>query len=105
MRSGAKTVELRRHLPETILMVYVYESSPVRRITGYLKNPRIERCSLPELWEKTKDCSGVSKEEYDVYFKGKEEGYGIFFESFVPCDFLLSDFGLVTPPQSFAYAN
>ena len=35
------------------------------------------RKELEELWEETKDFSGISKDFYDKYFIGKQEGYAI----------------------------
>lgn len=63
--------------------------------------------SPDELWEETKEFSGITKGFFDNYFKNRKIAYAyklgkvkVYDE---PKD--LSEFGLKSAPQSFAYAK
>lgn len=106
MRSGTKKVELRRSFPDFAMTVFVYECSPVGTVTGKILMPTIKKLPVDILWEQTKDISGVSKEQFFEYFRGKEEGYGVFFSGFTSiAPRAITDFGLKKPPQNYAYLD
>jgi len=100
--SGAKTIELRRNRAgcEQGTPIVIYTSYPVRRIEGRCKVAKVIRAPLEELWEQTKHSNGCTREEFDSYFEGAEEGYSI----------VLSDVERLDPqpiafngPQSYRY--
>jgi predicted transcriptional regulator len=83
---GSKRFEFRRSVfkNESVETIVVYASLPISKVIGEFEIEKVLRKVLDDLWEETKDYSGISKEFYDQYFTGKEE------------------YGMV-PPQSFAY--
>ena len=65
-------------------------------------------CDTPNnLWERTKEYSGVSKKFFDKYFKDREIAYayelGKILEYKNPRP--LKDFGIEFAPQSFVYVG
>ena len=81
--SGEKTVELRRVCPKGLSpgsLVLVYVSSPDQELRGAFKVSRVVREPLNALWKKVIRKAGVSRKDYDAYFKNKSHGIGIFIE-------------------------
>ena len=104
---GKKKYEYRKRIfKENIDKVYIYSSSPQQRIVGYF-----EFCgylsSIPrDIWEKTKDFSGISKEEYDKYFRNSNIAYAIIIKKFKIFDNAINPkeyFSKFNPPQSYIY--
>lgn len=67
-------------------------------------------CSNPEiLWKKTKNHSGISKEHYDKYFEGRDNGFAIEIGEVIKYDepLTLKEFNenIKAPPQSFSILN
>ena len=59
------------------------------------------------LWDLTKNDSGLTKEEYDLYFSDTETAYAYELSNVVKFAVLklLSDYGVDQAPQSFVYVN
>lgn len=97
-RSGAK---------EKISRIYIYETSPVMKVTGYADTDYLLESSPEFLWNHTKEWSGISEEDFFAYFKGKKTGIAYHLENAVifssPKDIKI--FGISRPPQSFCYLN
>lgn len=57
------------------------------------------------LWEHTKSTAGISREKYREYFRGQKVAYAYELgEVKIFKDWMnLSDFGICTAPQSYAY--
>lgn len=104
---GRKHFEFRRvifrsHVEEIV----VYATAPISRVVGIFQVDDIYEGSPTELWEKTKEVAGVSKQKFDDYFKDKKLAFAIKisnakrFKSPKPLSrFLPSN----TAPQSFCY--
>ena len=73
--SGAKKYELRRRLTFVPYgtRVIIYASGNVKAIVGEFKAGRKYTMSLNLLWDLVKDRAGVSKAEFDKYFKLKND--------------------------------
>ena len=70
--SGEKRYEYRKTLPKKdISKIIIYSTSPVKKVVGEVCVKNILILEKEELWNKTKDKSGISKEFYDLYFKDK----------------------------------
>lgn len=104
IRAGKKRVELRKSFPvnKEISRIYIYESSPVKKICGYIEPKTISKFPVPELWEKTKSLSCVEESDFNKYYQGKETGIGIFFDAFIPLPLTSLDIVLRNAPQSYA---
>ena len=70
--SGEKCYEYRKTLPKKdVSKIIIYSTSPVKKVVGEVSVKNIHILEKRELWNKTKDKSGTSKEFYDLYFKNK----------------------------------
>ena len=87
--------------------VYIYASSPVKRIVEAFTIKTIMEKHPNELWRICKEFSGISEVEFFDYFRDKDKGYAIeigmleLFDPINPKD-RVPDF---SPPQSFCYTD
>lgn len=86
--------------------VYIYSSSPVKKIVGYFTIDTILEDHPYNLWKTCKDFSGISKEDFFTYFENRKVGYAIKIDKInifkVPIE-PHECFDNFTPPQSFKY--
>jgi len=88
-------------------MVYIYSSSPVKRIVGAFTIKKLIEKHPEQLWNECKEFSGISEEEFFNYFRGRDRGFAIeigtveVFDPINPKE-LFPDF---VPPQSFCYTD
>lgn len=87
--------------------ILVYCTSPTKMVVAEVKIKSI-LCDTPNnLWERTKEFSGISKKFFDEYFKNREIAYayelGEILEYKNPRP--LKDFGIEFAPQSFMYID
>ncbi len=81
---GKKKVELRRICPKHIKkgdLVLIYVSSPVKSLCGAFKVDKVVEKNLPELWRAVKGKAGISRKEFNQYYKGVSVGSAIFFNN------------------------
>ena len=110
IRRGEKKFEFRRVLPkhQEVDSIIVYASKPVGKVVGEITVDDYLTLPIDEMWERTKDESGLTREEFFNYFHGKTNAHAIAIESYrdyeqpIPLDVLLP--GRV-PPQSYCYLN
>lgn len=104
--SGKKRFEYRRSLPvKPISRFFVYESSPVSRLVGWVNVSGIVKDNPILLYERTAWGAGLSQESFLRYFKGKNTGSALILEKthqFVQ-PMGLSVIRLLRPPQNFCY--
>jgi len=106
---GSKKFEFRRSIFKNnkVKTVVVYASAPVSKVIGEFDIEQVHKMELNKLWDETKKSSGISKDFYDLYFTGKEEGFAIQVKNprlYNKARNLKEEYGMV-PPQSFAYLN
>ena len=107
IREGRKIYEYRKKLPKdtSVKSLLIYETVPTKKIVAECTIENYLRMYPEELWEKTSQNSGISKEFYDAYFKGKESAGAFklkdihFFDE--PRD--LKDYNVKKAPQSYQY--
>lgn len=104
---GTKLYEFRRSIfkNRNIRTVVVYASSPVQRVIGEFEIDTILNNELQQLWNDTKDYSGISENFFFEYFNNKEKGFAIKIKKtklYKKSLSLKEDFN-ATPPQSFMY--
>ena len=110
IRRGEKKFEFRRVLPrhQEISHIIVYASKPVGKVVGEITVAGFLTLTVDEMWNTTKDISGLTREEFFNYFHDKENAHAIAIESYrdyeqpIPLGVLLP--GKV-PPQSYCYLN
>lgn len=104
---GHKQYEFRRVLfKEDVDEVVVYATKPVARVIGSFKIEGVYEDVPKALWAKTKAVSGVTKEKFDSYFKGRSIAFAIKVGD--PVRFAIPQplsqyLASNTPPQSFCY--
>ena len=104
---GTKKFEFRKAIfkNQNVTSVLVYASSPVQKVIGEFEIEKIFNLELKELWDKTKDHSGITEAYFYEYFENREQGFAIQIKNkrrFENPKCLKADYNL-TPPQSFAY--
>jgi len=104
--SGLKKYEFRRRIfGRKVDSVYMYSTSPVKKIVGRFTVKSILEDSPKALWENYGDLSGLHETEFFEYFDGAEKGFAIEIakaETLMPIDpkNLIPNF---CPPQSYRY--
>lgn len=88
--------------------VFIYSSSPVKKIVGCFKVGKIFEEHPTVLWQELKDFAGIDEEDFFKYFKNKEKGFAVSIEELnifkKPVDpkEIKEDF---RPPQTFSYID
>ena len=108
IKDGYKKYEFRKVIfKRDVSKVYIYSSSPVKKIIGSFEVGDIVNDSPAQLWKQCNGSSGLSEAEFFSYFGDSTMGYALkiknlkFFDPLDPYDKFESFF----PPQSFYYIN
>ena len=105
--SGIKKVEFRKKIfKRPVDKVYIYSSSPTKKLIGYFTFAEIIENSPLDLWARFKDAGSIEKKDFFDYFKDYEKGFAIVIDTVVkfkkgidPIDF----FENFCAPQSYIY--
>lgn len=103
---GTKKFEYRKIVAkQDISSIVIYETTPVKRIVAEAEIIDVLILSPDELWKQTKHASGISKEFFDEYFKGKKIAYAYKLGKVKVYETpkTLLDYGIKNAPQSFIY--
>lgn len=106
--NGTKKYEYRtKAAKQDISSIIIYETVPVKKIVAEAEIIEVLELSPEDLWNETKEFSGISKDFYDDYFKNRDVAYAyklgkikVYKE---PKSLL--DFGIKYAPQSFVYVK
>ena len=60
------------HHPHEFEKIIIRVSAPVNQIIGEVEVTEIITGEKTKIWEETKENSGITKEEFDEYYKNKE---------------------------------
>jgi len=108
--NGEKKYEFRKVIfknTENIEKVFIYSSSPVKKIIGSFRIQQIFEDRPKNLWNKFKKGAGISKVGFFDYFRNSKKGYAIEMmdvEILSPIDPKGIDSSFC-PPQSFRYIH
>lgn len=108
--SGAKQYEFRKQIfkNESAKTVFIYSSSPQKKIVACFHVGKIVEGHPDYLWEQFWDVSGISEQEFFEYFSDRDTGYAIRIEELEtfaePVD-PHAMFGRFVAPQSFCYVD
>lgn len=113
IKSGEKTVELRRVKPKLKQddLVVIYETSPISSITAMFSVKKVEWLPLDELWKKVRGKACITKKEFNEYFSGNDYGCSIVIghtwqmDKPISLDLLCTDTNTIRPPQSYIYLS
>lgn len=110
---GIKPIELRRKFPikgAEGSIAFVYSSSPVQSIIGYVTIEKVYRLTIEEIWKQFGEMACVERSFFDKYFEGLDYGFAISLEK--PVEFAdaitireLEESYDFSPPQSYRYAS
>ena len=104
--SGEKKYEYRKQLcKKSINKIYIYATSPIKRIVGEVEVVDKLNIDKEKLWKKTERYAGITKEFYDKYFANQtwacayKLGQVKQFNSQISLDSIGIDYA----PQSYVY--
>lgn len=108
---NSKQVELRKVMPKyEIKNIYFYETKPIQKITGYatphtLYNDYPNR--IYELFKNEIEIIGISKKEFDEYYKYSKLAIAIHLKKVKKFEnpLTLSEVGIKAPPISYKYLS
>lgn len=107
--SGLKKVEFRKFIfKKDVEKVFVYSTSPIKKIIGYFTFNKIVENSPQVLWEQFGRIGFIGQEEFFKYFENKNIGFSICIESTYKLPISIDPYKKIKnflPPQSFCYAN
>ena len=107
--SGEKLYEYRKHRPNKqnqLEWAFIYSCAPQKRIVAAFPFQEIVAGTPNDIWEKTKDFSGINETNFRSYYDNNTVAYAIvirdlkIFESFINPWQIDKNF---RPPQSFTY--
>ena len=77
--AGKKIFEFRKSIfkKKDISEVFIYSSSPVKKIVASFEIARIIADSPQKLWDKCQKYGGISENDFFDYFKNSDIGYAI----------------------------
>lgn len=105
--SGRKKYEYRKRIfKKNVETVIIYSSMPEGKIIGEFLIEMILLDTPDNIWEKTKNYSGISKKGFRDYFSGKNKAYAIKIGEFTKYETPINpytEFENFQAPQSFKY--
>jgi len=109
--AGTKTVELRRVRPTIKAgdLALIYVTSPTKEIQGAFRVGKTVSGKRSSIWKRFGKQTGITREEFDAYFRGKNEAHALVIEEAwtlpkpVRLACLRKEKRGFHPPQSFHY--
>lgn len=109
IKEGRKRYEYRRALwmRDDVDTILLYCTKPVGMVVGEVRVGTVYHLPPRELWERTGEASGMTRETLEEYFRGRWHGYAIevtdarWYEEPRTIGEVLP--GRVSPPQFFYY--
>ena len=108
---GNKKFEYRKSIfkRKDISSIVVYATKPYGKVVGEFEIEDILVDNPYNIWKQTKEFSGISKSNFNEYFKGKQKGFAIQIKEIqkyeIPLELFEFDSTIKMPPQSFCYTN
>lgn len=75
IKKKTKKYEFRKRKIKRVNNIYVYETSPIKKITLILKFGSCLEGTPKEIWKICKKYSGIKKKEFFEYYKNKQKAY------------------------------
>ena len=104
--AGIKKYEYRKiAAKQDVSSIIIYETTPIKRIVAEAEIVDVLGMPPKELWEQTKNESGISKVFFDRYFDNRTIAYAYKLGEIKVYDTpkTLMDYGIKAAPQSFVY--
>ena len=105
---GEKQYEYRKRIPIDIKHIIVYATAPLKKIVAVIEVDTVLKDNPQNIWEQTKNESGISYSFFTNYFSEATTAYAIKFRSVykLPTPIDISIIGSVKcAPQAYMYIN
>ncbi len=104
--NGTKKYEYRKiRCKQDVDKIIIYSTYPIMKIVGEAKVEKILEDSPDNIWEETKNYSGIDLKFYQQYFKDRSKAIAYKLTNIkkysIPQE--LSSYGIKAAPQSFIY--
>lgn len=106
--NGTKKYEYRKIVAkQTINSMLIYETNPTMKVVAEVEVKGTLTGAPDELWQKTCNFSGITKEYFDAYFMGRKiaHAYKLGKIKIFKKSKSLSEYGIDSAPQSFIYVE
>lgn len=103
---GTKKYEYRKVVAkQAVSSILIYETKPNMKVVAEVEVLETITASPTELWNQTKEDSGISRRFFEKYFKGRNvaHAYKLGKVKVFETPKSLSDYGVKCAPQSFVY--
>lgn len=105
--AGEKRFEFRKQIPkQDISWVYIYASSPEKKIVGRFRIKKEIKGSPEEIWEKCGSLGGIEKDRFFLYCNGNSRVHGLEVTNIKRFDPPIDPYEKnrnFRPPQNFSY--
>ena len=104
--NGTKRYEFRKaRCKRQVDKIILYAKAPISQVVAEVEVVEVLEDNLDIIWHRTKDFSGITKQSFNQYYRGKSSAVvyklGVVTKYTQPKR--LSDLGIDKPPQSFVY--
>lgn len=106
--NGTKKFEYRTKAAKNdVKKIIIYETTPIKKVVAEAEIVEVLMMKPEELWDETKEQSGITKSYFDTYFKNRDVAYAYRLGKVKVYEEpkTLEEFGLKYAPQSFAYVR
>lgn len=106
--SGEKRYEYRKRIPSDIRYIVVYATAPIKMIVAFIEIDSVIKGTPKEVWDKTKNHSGISADYFMHYFANCQDSYAIKFKAvheLLPPKPLTDLSDHICAPQSYTYLS
>ena len=106
--NGTKKFEYRTKAAKNdVKKIIIYETTPIKKVVAEAEIVEVLMMKPEELWDETKEQSGITKSYFDTYFKNRDVAYAYRLGEVKVYEEpkTLEEFGLKYAPQSFAYVR
>lgn len=105
--AGEKKFEYRKRLfKKEVEKIYIYSSSPEKKIIACFSYSGYNVGMPNEIWEKTKHASGITEREFKAYFWNRLTAYALKIKNLIVFENPVDPYSAnrnFRPPQSFMY--
>lgn len=106
--NGTKKFEYRTKAAKSdIKKIIIYETAPIKKVVAEAEIVEVLTMKPEELWDETREQSGITKSFFDAYFKNHDVAYAYRLGKVKVYEEpkTLQEFGLKCAPQSFVYVQ
>ena len=106
--NGTKKYEFRkRKCRKSVDKIIIYSTAPVMKVVGEAVVEEVLEGSPTDVWQKTKNNSGINISFYQKYYQGKDKAIAYKLKDIVKYERPkeLSYYGIKAAPQSFVYIS